>query len=175
MISLALGRPLLRGCCPTLPPPNQGQGWDPRWTWRVADRCLPHSRRTVQRSVQSRKKGGQQKVTMTQPRAGRPTPHLHLHPAYSQQLPLLPSIPRRPSSPSETADTGRRVSTVPGRLCVPRPSGCGRQRGPGSSRWELVRVGRERRVRSGILPGADLTPRGCFCLPSSLLPLSGVT
>lgn len=115
---------MLRGCCPTLPrPPNQGQGWDPRWTWRVADRCLPHSRRTVQRSVQSRKKGGQQKVTMTQPRAGRPTPHLHPHPAYSQQLPLLPSIPRRPSSPSETADTGRRVSTVPGRLCVPRPSG----------------------------------------------------
>lgn len=46
---------------------------------------------------------------------------------------------------------------------------------PGSSRWELVRVGRERRVRSGILPGADLTPRGFFCLPSSLLPLSGVT
>lgn len=160
---------------PYPPPPNQGQGWDPRWTWRVADRCLPHSRRTVQRSVQSRKKGGQQKVTMTQPRAGRPTPHLHPHPAYSQQLPLLPSIPRRPSSPSETADTGRQVSTVPGRLCVPRPSGCGRQRGPGSSRWELVRVGRERRVRSGILPGADPTPRGFFCLPSSLLPLSGVT
>lgn len=100
-----------------------------------------------------------------------PAPASRLQPAAATP----PFHPRRPSSPSETADTGRRVSTVPGRLCVPRPSGYGRQGGPGSSRWELVRVGRERRVRSGILPGADLTPRGFFCLPSSLLPLSGVT